>query len=224
MQAARGGAGSHNVEEVRGVDGTPPMLVARHLTRRATLGAGAALAATLAAGLGRAAAQDASPAAGEKGGGSLFVQSFSGGVLMPTQGDGANMPPYTLYLWDATVRDIFFVGPSGAGEIPPQPVFAAITAETAPLAALFSAAGQGANPAADCSRWALRLVLGQDGSDPGAATYQGDLLPDDEAQTFLSVAPSAADGAIDLGPGTLVIAGLPSLDPVAAGGLRLAWG
>ena len=74
------------------------------------------------------------------------------------------------------------------------------------------------------SRWALRLVLGQDGSDPGAATYQGELLADDEAQTFLSVAPSAADGGIDLGPGTLVIAGLPSLDPVAAGGLRLAWG
>jgi hypothetical protein len=57
--------------------------------------------------------------------------------------------------------------------------------------------------------WAMRLVSGELGSDPGAVTYQGEPLTGDDAPSWLGDAPPRLpDSPQDLGAGYLVIDGL----------------
>jgi hypothetical protein len=184
-------------------------------SRRTALHAGGALMAGMGAlAFWRSASAQATPTADAQGG-SLLVQSFSHGTLFPTQGDVEGVP-YTVILWDAADRGFFFADcTSGvAGVIPSEQVLASISTD-APARALLvpgpTAGDDSATPAQGV--WALSLVLGDLGSDPGAVTYQGEPLASEEATSWLGTAPLALpDGPQELGQGFLIIAGLSGFD------------
>jgi hypothetical protein len=195
-------------------------------SRRTALHAGGALLAgmsALAFHLQRSAAAQATPTADARGGDLLLVQSFSHGSLFPTQGDVEGVP-YTVYLWDAADRGFFFADCAGgvAGVVPSERVLAGIAPE-APARALLvpgpTAGDDSATPAEGV--WALSLVSGGLGSDPGAVTYQGEPLASEEATSWIETAPSALpEGPQELGQGFLIIAGLTGFDD-SGDGVRL---
>ena len=194
-------------------------------SRRSALHAGGALLA----GLGvlafqRSAAAQATPIAGADGGGSLLVQSFSHGTLFPTQGD-AEGAPYTVILWDAADRGFFFadVMSGVAGVVPSERVLAAIGTEAPPRAVIVGTSTEGNDSATPAQEvWALSLVYGSLGSDPGAVTYQGEPLASDDATSWLGTAPAALpEGPQELGQGFLIIAGLSGFDGSGSDGVRL---
>ena len=181
-------------------------------SRRAALHTGSALLV----GLGtlpfqRNAAAQPTPTAGMGGGGVLLVQSFSHGTLFPTQGD-AEGAPYTVILWDAADRGFFFADVmSGiAGVVPGERVLAGIGTESSPRAVIVETSTEGSGSATPAQGvWALSLVYGDLGSDPGAVTYQGEPLASDDATSWLGTAPAALpEGPQELGQGFLIIAGL----------------
>jgi hypothetical protein len=182
-------------------------------SRRATLRAGggllAAFGATALPGIARA---QATPTAGDAAASLLLVQAFSTGSLFPTQGD-AEGPPFTLILWDAADRGLFSIAAADhiARLVPTESLIIAVEAGERPRAAVIvPAAADGSRPE---HAWALELASAGLGSDPGAVTYQGEVLPEDEATAWLGVAPAATpDGPQELTAGYLVIAGLPGLD------------
>jgi hypothetical protein len=190
-------------------------------SRRAALHAGGALLAGLGAlAFQRSAAAQATPTADARGGGVLLVQSFSRGTLFPTQGD-AEGAPYTVILWDAADRGFFFadVMSGVAGVVPSERVLAGIGTET-PLRAVLvagpTAGGDSATPAQGV--WALSLVYGDLGSDPGAVTYQGEPLASDDATSWLGTTPAALpEGPQELGQGFLIIAGLSGFESGSEG-------
>jgi hypothetical protein len=195
-------------------------------SRRAALQTGGGLLAALGAlGVQGVAAQEATPAAAEPADGAIVVQSFGNGMLFPTQGDGSDMPPYTLYLWDAN-QSLFLVDGASrtVGVVPAEPVLAGISATDSPRAALVAHAAADGGGEATQMVWALRLVLGEPGSDPNSATYQGEPLDAEEAAAWLGATPAAApEGAQNLGAGYIIIAGLPGVDESSAG-VRLPLG
>ncbi len=156
----------------------------------------------------------------------LLVQSFGRGSLFPTQGD-AGVLPFTVILWDAADRGVFFAdcASAAAGVVPTESVLSAIAARgdyTRALLIAAYAAESDADTAASQAVWALRIGYGALGSDPGAVTYQGDPLPDDEGVALLGAAPAALpDGPTDLGAGYLIIAGLTGVD-TGGEGVRLS--
>jgi hypothetical protein len=163
------------------------------------------------------------PVAGRDGSGLLVLQAFSKGSLSPTQGDAAS-PPFTLILWDAADRGIFYtdIAPDGgaAGVAPTETLIISIAAGERHLAAVvLPAASEGSEPLV----FALRLAYAGLGSDPGAITYQGEPVPEDEIAAWLGMASTALpEGASDLASGYLLIAGLPGIDLPESGGIRLA--
>ena len=170
----------------------------------------------------QSAAAQATPTADARGGGPLLVQSFSHGSLFPTQGD-AGGAPYTVILWDAADRGFFFADWTGgvAGVISSESVLARIGTDT-PLQAALVASSPEENGSATPAQgvWALSLVYGELGSDPGAVTYQGEPLPGEAATTWLGTTPAAMpEGPQDLGQGFLIITGLSGFDD--SGGVRL---
>ena len=196
-------------------------------SRRAALHTGGALLAGMSAlalqvRSQQSAAAQATPTA-EGGGGPLLVQSFSHGSLFPTQGD-AGGAPYTLILWDAADRGFFFVDWMGgiAGVVPSDRVLTGIGADAPARAVLVGAPAEengSATPAQGV--WALSLVYGDLGSDPGAVTYQGEPLADEDAMSWLGTTPAAMpEGPQDLGQGFLIISGLSGFDD--SGGVRLS--
>jgi hypothetical protein len=159
---------------------------------------------------GSAAAQATPTAAAQAG--SLLVQSFSHGTLFPTQGDVEGVP-YTVYLWDAADRGFFFadVMSGVAGVVPSERVLAGIGTEAPPRAVLVGTSTEGNDSATPAQGvWALSLVYGNLGSDPGAVTYQGEPLAGEDAMSWLGTEPEALpEGPQELGQGFLIIAGLP---------------
>jgi len=150
------------------------------------------------------------------------VQGFSHGNLFPTQGD-AGGAPYTLILWDAADRGFFFADWMGgvAGVVPSEQVLASIGADT-PARAVLVGTSTGENDSATPAQgvWALSLVYGDLGSDPGAVTYQGEPLADEDATSWLGTAPAAMpEGPQELGQGFLIISGLSGFED--SGGVRL---
>ena len=198
-------------------------------SRRAALHTGGALLAGMTAlalqvHSQQSAAAQATPTA-EGGGGPLLVQSFSHGSLFPTQGD-AGGAPYTLILWDAADRGFFFVDwTSGVvGVAPSDRVLTGIGTDAPARAVLVGAPAQendSATPATPTQGvWALSLVYGDLGSDPGAVTYQGEPLAGEDATSWLGTAPAAMpEGSQDLGQGFLIISGLSGFED--SGGVRL---
>jgi hypothetical protein len=73
-------------------------------TRRAAFGG--SLAGLVLLGIEGTSAQEATPASGAE---LVLVQAFSNGTLFPTQGDGADLPPYTLILWGAADGGFFYI-------------------------------------------------------------------------------------------------------------------
>jgi hypothetical protein len=66
--------------------------------------------------------------------------------------------------------------------------------------------------------WALSLVYGDLGSDPGAVTYQGEPLASDDATSWLGTTPAALpEGPQELGQGFLIIAGLSGFESGSEG-------
>ena len=194
-------------------------------SRRATLHAGGALLAGLGAlAFQRSAAAQATPIAGARGGGVVLVQSFSHGTLFPTQGD-VEGAPYTVILWDAADRGFFFadVMSGVAGVVPSERVLAGIGTESSPRAVIVGTSTEGNDAATPAqSVWALSLVYGDLGSDPGAVTYQGEPLASEAATSWLGTAPAALpEGPQELGQGFLIIAGLPGFDGSGSEGVRL---
>jgi hypothetical protein len=194
-------------------------------SRRAALHVGGGLLAGL-GGLAfqRSAAAQATPIAGAGGGGVLLVQSFSQGTLFPTQGD-AEGAPYTVILWDAADRGFFFADViSGvAGVVPSERVLAGIDTVVRPRAVIVGASTEGNDAATPAQGvWALSLVYGDLGSDPGAVTYQGEPLTSEDAISWLGTEPAALpEGPQELGQGFLVIAGLSGFDASGSDGVRL---
>lgn len=199
--------------------------VGKARSRRAALGLGGALLA-MAGVQGLSTPQGAraqgTPVAGGNGTGLLVLQAFSKGSLFPTQGDAAS-PPFTLILWDAADRGIFYtdIAPDGgaAGVAPTETLIISIAAGERPLAAaVLPAASEGSEQLV----FALRLAYAGLGSDPGAITFQGEPVPEDEAAAWLGMAPAALpEGASDLAGGYLLIGGLPGIDLPESGGIRL---
>ncbi len=190
----------------------PPVALSRTSSRRAALG-GSALAAalgTLSFHLGVAA--QATPEATAMSAGTLLVQSFGQGNLFPTQGD-VGVLPYTVILWDAADRGFFVLDPTGgsAGVASTEIVLSALAAaDEPPSAVLLSLSG---GDSATGAIWALRLVSGSLGSDPGAVTYQGEPLSGDDTPFWLGTAPpELPDSPQDLGAGYLIISGLAGLE------------
>ena len=193
-------------------------------SRRTVLHAGGALLAGMGAlASQRSAAAQATPTAHAPGGGLLLVQSFSQGSLFPTQGD-AGGAPYTVILWDAAGRGFFFADwTSGvAGVVPSERVLAGIGTTAPAWAVLVGAATEESDSATPAQGvWALSLVYGSLGSDPGAVTYQGEPLADEDATPWLGTAPEALpEGPQDLGQGFLIVTGLPGFDD-SGDGVRL---
>ena len=193
-------------------------------SRRTALHAGGALLAGISAlALQRSAAAQATPTAGVPRDGSVLVQSFSQGSLFPTQGD-AGGTPYTVILWDAADRGFFFADwTSGvAGVVPSERVLAGIGIDT-PLRAVLvgSATAENDSTSSPQGAWALSLVYGSLGSDPGAVTYQGEPLASEDATAWLGAAPAALpEGPQDLGQGFLIVSGLSGFDD-SGDGVRL---
>jgi hypothetical protein len=164
-------------------------------------------------------AAQATPVA-EVPGSALLVQSFSQGSLFPTQGD-AGGAPYTVILWDAADRGFFFADwTSGvAGVVASERVLAGIGTEASPRAVLVAGPTEendSATPAQGV--WALSLVYGSLGSDPGAVTYQGEPLASEDATSWLGTTPAALpEGPQDLGQGFLILTGLSGFDESGAG-------
>lgn len=174
-------------------------------SRRSAVRDGALLAAlgTISLRLGVAAQATPEAAAGN----ALLVQSFGQGSLFPTQGD-VGVLPFTAILWDAADRG-FLLHDAAAGSVGLVATDAVLTAlaaaEEAPLAALLAvAADESANAA---PVWALRLVSGVLGADPGAVTYQGEPLPADAVWQGTAL-PDLPAAPRDLGAGYLVLIGL----------------
>jgi hypothetical protein len=139
----------------------------------------------------------------------LLVQGFSKGSLFPTQGD-VGVPPYTLILWDAGQGLAYVDWASAAiGIAPVDALRIALEAGDRPRAALVVPAADGSAQQA----WALTLVLGEPGSDPGAVTYQGEPIAEADAAAWLGLTPTPlSDGPQDLTAGYLLITGLTGLD------------
>ena len=154
----------------------------------------------------------------------LLVQSFSHGTLFPTQGD-AGGAPYTVILWDAADRGFFFadVMSGVAGVVPSERVLAEIGTETPLPAVLVGTSTEGSDSVTPAQGvWALSLVYGSLGSDPGAVTYQGEPLASEDAMSWLGTEPAALpEGPQDLGQGFLIIAGLAGFDGSGSDGVRL---
>ena len=195
-------------------------------TRRTALHAGGLLLGGLGAiALQRGVAAQATPTAGDNENGLLLVQSFSNGSLFPTQGD-AGGAPYTVILWDAADRGFFFTdwASAAAGVVPAERVLAGIVAENAPQAVLVAAPAEESDSATPGEGvWALSLVYGSLGSDPGAVTYQGEPLTGEDAAALLGSPPAdLPDGPQDLGSGYLIVAGLSGFDLSGDYGVPLA--
>jgi hypothetical protein len=147
---------------------------------------------------------------------------------MATQGDSTASPPWTLILWEATARDVFYTDPANhaAGVLTADDLLAALGTAAAPVPAVVIAQGvsEGTPTGEGESAWALNLSRGSLGSDPGAVTYQGALLEAAEAQAALGL-PSLAtvNGVQNLGPGYLVLVGLENVD-LGAGSVRFTSG
>ena len=189
-------------------------------SRRAVLHTGVALLAGLGASAlpGMVGAQ-ATPTAGALGDGFLLVQSFSQGSLFPTQGD-VGAVPYTVILWDAADRGFFFVDRTGAGAgvAPTERVLDAIGGGSEPLPALLvaTAADESGEATSGQQVWALGLVSGGLGADPGAVTYQGEPLTSEEAMAVHGGAsPDLPEGTQELGAGYLILTGLAGFNPGA---------
>jgi hypothetical protein len=191
-------------------------------SRRAALHTGSALLAGMSAlAYQRSVAAQATPV-GDVPGSVLLVQSFSQGTLFPTQGDVVGVP-YTVILWDAADRGFFFADwMSGvAGVVPSERVLAGIGTGAPPMAVLVAGPTEGSDSSAPAQGvWALSLVSGSLGSDPGAVTYQGEPLASEDATSWLGTAPAALpEGPQDLGQGFLILSGLSGFD--TGDGLRL---
>jgi hypothetical protein len=192
-------------------------------SRRAALHTGSAFLAGIGVLASRqSAVAQATPTTDPRGGGPLLVQSFSQGSLFPTQGD-VEGAPYTVILWDAADRGFFFADWTGgvAGVVPSERVLARIGIDTRPGAVLVaSAMEEDDSVSLTQGVWAMNLVYGDLGSDPGAVTYQGEPLADEDATSWLETAPAAMpEGPQDLGEGFLIIFGLSGFDD--SGGVRL---
>ena len=182
----------------------------RSSTRRTALGHGALLATLGAISVHQRAAGQATPGVGV-GGGVLLAQSFAQGSLFPTQGD-VGVLPYTAILWDAADRGFLVLDPTGgsAGMASTEAVLSALAATEEPPAAVLLTLS--ADEGATGGIWALQLVSGELGSDPGAVTYQGEPLSDDDVPSWLGTAPpKLPDASLELGAGYLVIARLSGL-------------
>jgi len=144
--------------------------------------------------------------------GALLVQSFGQGSLFPTQGD-VGVLPYTVILWDAADRGFFVLDPTdgSAGVASTETVLSALAAADEPPPAILLTLSGG--DSATGAIWALRLVSGSLGSDPGAVTYQGEPLSGDDTPSWLGTAPpELPDSPQDLGAGYLIISGLAGLE------------
>jgi hypothetical protein len=191
-------------------------------SRRVALHTGSALLAGMGVLALRPSAAQATPTAGAGGDGSLLVQSFSQGSLFPTQGD-AGGAPYTVILWDAADRGFFFADWTGgvAGVVPSERVLAKIGTDTRPRAVLVTSSMEENDSATPVHGvWAMSLVYGDLGSDPGAVTYQGEPLTGEDATSWLGSTPAAMpEGPQGLGQGFLIIIGLSEFED--SGGVRL---
>ncbi len=192
-------------------------------SRRAALHTGGALLAGLGAlAFQRSATAQATPVAGAGGAGVLLVQSFSFGTLFPTQGD-AEGAPYTVILWDAADRGFFFADVTSgvAGVVPSERVLAGIGTEAPPRAIIVGTSTEGNDSATPAQGvWALSLVYGGLGSDPGAVTYQGEPL--EGATSWLGTEPAVLpEGPQELGQGFLILAGLSGFDSSGSDGVWL---
>lgn len=188
-------------------------------SRRAALQTGGVLAAALSLfGPRPAAAQNATPQTEVASASALVIQSFNSGTLFPTQGD-AGGPPYTLYLWEATDRGTFVIDLANhlAGAVPAEAMLAAImSVNEQPRAVLAAMVKQDENEEPHQEVWALKLALAEDGSDPGSLTFQGDLLSNEEADSWLGLSEvSTAEGALNLGPGLLIVQAPAGLNVVS---------
>lgn len=186
-------------------------------SRRVALRIGGALAAVVAgdALIQQGVSAQATPATGAARPRPLLIQSFSRGSLFPTQGE-AGVLPYTIILWDAVAQGIVVADPErrAVGIVTTKQVLDALTGAAEPPLAVLAAPGQE-------TIWAMRLVSGSLGSDPGAVTYQAELPDSAEATALLGTTPAVLpDGPEDVA-GYLLVVGLAGLD--AAGSTFIVW-
>ena len=112
----------------------------------------------LAAGLGRAAAQDGTPVAGATDTGPIFIDTFGSGSLFQTQGSDPSLPPCTLDLRDTADRTLFVTDrPERAVRV--VPTEGALGAAEGHLTAALMAplAGRTGAPEGEESVWVMTL-------------------------------------------------------------------
>ena len=124
---------------------------------------------------------------------------------LPNAGRRGEAHRTRVILWDAADRGFFFADwTSGvAGVVPSERVLAGIGTDAPARAVLVGASTEGDDSATPAQGvWALSLVYGDLGSDPGAVTYQGEPLASEDATSWLGTAPAAtARGSAGAWPG-----------------------
>lgn len=199
-----------------------------HHSRRTALCYTAALGLALAAGVDRGAAQEATPGTGGVATGPTFIQTFGSANLFRTQGSGSDLAPYTLYVQDVADRTLFVAErPEAAlGVVPTNRFIDALPAGAELIAALVA-------PLADIngvvaeeteSVWVLDLTYWGIGEDPGELTYQGSLVPADEAEAQFGVKVAPEPTWQNTGAGYFFIFGVPETSVDDSQALRLVLG
>ncbi len=205
----------------------PVTLKSSHLSRRAALCGGGALALALAAGAHRVAAQEATPGMGGGELGPVLVQTFNSANLFRTQGSGGpDMAPYTLYIRDVADRTLFFAErPEAAIGVVPTDRFIDALAAGAELTGALVAPPADTTDAKEAEAvWVLALSYWGIGEDPGELTYQGSLVPAADAEERFGVKVAPEPTWQDTGSGYFFIFGLAGTGLPDSEGLRLRIG
>ena len=207
---------------------TPVSVNSAHLSRRAALCRGGALALALADDVNRVAAQEATPGMGGVESGAILVQIFSSANLFRTQGSGdPDMAPYTLYIQDVADRTLFFAErPEAAMGVVPTNRFIDALAAGAELTAALVAPPADINGVAEETEsvWVLALSDWGVGEDPGELTYQGSLVPAADAETRFGVKVAPEPTWQNTGAGYFFIFGVPETSMADSEDLRLMLG
>ena len=182
-------------------------------SRRAALCGGGALALILTTGVNRVSAQEATPGTGGMATGAIFAQTFASANLFRTQGSGPDLAPYTLYIRDVADRTLFVAErPEAAiGVVPTNRFIDALAAGAELTAALVAPPADSNGVVAEEAEsiWVLALSYWGVGEDPGELTYQGSLVPADDAEERFGVKVAPEPTWQNTGAGYFFIFGVP---------------
>jgi len=156
--------------------------------------------------------------------GAIFAQPFASANLFRTQGSGPDLAPYTLYIRDVADRTLFVAErPEAAiGVVPTNRFIDALAAGAELTAALVAPPADSNGVVAEEAEsiWVLALSYWGVGEDPGELTYQGSLVPADDAEERFGVKVAPEPTWQNTGTGYFFIFGVPETSMADSEALR----